>query len=287
MKTTATIFLIFFALLFTACDQVSKESLDIEKNQSDSLRNVSETKDSVINEMLGEFNQIRENLKEIRGREGEIQIKVRKEGEVEDVRLSISEDVDRISDLMRKNEQMIDQLNKRLNASNIEMREFKRLIADLNEDIQSKNAEIQRLNKLLEEKEIQLGSLYFTVDSLNTYNKVQAEKLKEKIDEINKGYFAYGTFKELRDQNVITKEGGFLGLGKSESLKDDFNQEYFSEVDIRNQKSFLIYANKARLITTHPESSYKFIGENKVDSLVIVNPEAFWNASKYMVVVID
>ena len=87
---------------------------------------------------------------------------------------------------------------------------------------------------------------------------------------------------------MLTKEGGFLGIGKNEELKDDFNKDYFSKIDIREQKSFLLYAKKAELITTHPKSSYEFMGaDNKVDSLVIKDSEAFWNASKYLVILLE
>ena len=86
----------------------------------------------------------------------------------------------------------------------------------------------------------------------------------------------------------MTKEGGFLGLGKQEALKDGFNTEYFSIIDKTKTKSFLIYSKKAELVTNHPKGSYKFIGDDKrIDSLVITDPDSFWKASKYMVVLVD
>ena len=71
-------------------------------------------------------------------------------------------------------------------------------------------------------------------------------------------------------------------------MKDQFNDNYFTEIDVREQKSFLIYAEKAELITNHPTNSYKLMGmESRVDSLLITDPEEFWKASKYLVIVID
>jgi chromosome segregation ATPase len=276
----------FVSLVFlSACNQEEVKQLEDEKSE---LQEETTQKDSLINEMLGSFNEIQANLNQIRAKEEGIELKTANyEGDPEDIRSAIKDDVNRISELMRKNEAMIDNLNKRMKAARIELSEFKKLVSNLNKEIKAKNEQIAELNRLLEDKELTIESLYFTVDSLAISNQKKDEKIQEKVDEINEGFYAYGTFEELRDQNVITKEGGFLGLGKSEALKNDFNKEYFSKIDIRKQRSFLIYANEAELITPHPEGSYKFYGEDKMDSLVVTNPEEFWGATKYLVILVD
>ena len=93
--------------------------------------------------------------------------------------------------------------------------------------------------------------------------------------------------KELEKQQVVTKDGGFIGLGKIEKLKDDFNRDYFEKIDIRKVKRLKLFCAKAKLITTHPANSYKIYGQNRVDSLVITNPNQFWSVSKYLVVVVE
>lgn len=285
MKKLFSAFMLLSLIYFTACNQEEVKELENEKSN---LQEESTQKDSLINEMLGAFNEIQSNLNQIRAKEEGIELKAANfEGDPEDIRSVINEDVNRISELMRKNEAMIDNLNKRMKSARIELSEFKKLVDNLNREVKAKNEQIADLNRILGDKEFIIDSLYFTVDSLSISNQQKDKEIKEKIDEINEGYYAYGTFQELRDQNVITKEGGFLGLGKSEALKDDFNKEYFSKVDIRKQRSFLIYANKAELITPHPEGSYKFYGENKMDSLVVTNPEEFWRATKYLVILVD
>lgn len=285
MNKLISVFILISLVALTACNQEEVKQLEGEKTD---LQEESTQKDSLINEMLGAFNEIQSNLNQIRAKEEGIELKAANyEGNSEDIRSVINEDVNRISELMRKNEAMIDNLNKRMKAARIELSEFKKLVSNLNKEVKDKNEQIAELNRLLEDKEITIESLYFTVDSLAISNKIKDEEIQDKVDEINAGYYAYGTFKELRDQNVITKEGGFLGLGKSEALKNDFNKEYFSKIDIRKQRSFLIYADDAELITPHPEGSYKFYGEDKKDSLVVTNPEEFWRATKYLVILID
>ena len=189
---------------------------------------------------------------------------------------------------MKQNQALVQELNRDLNQSQIKIEGFKSIVANLNDRVQSKNKEIASLNEQLKDKKIKIGQLYYSVDSLTFENKAKEEVIEEKIDELNTGYYAIGTFKELRDKNVITKEGGFLGFGKTEDLKDDFNTNYFSKVDIRKQQSFLIYADKAEVVTNHPKGSYEIKGaDGKADSLIVTNPEAFWKATKYLVIKVD
>jgi hypothetical protein len=104
---------------------------------------------------------------------------------------------------------------------------------------------------------------------------------------MNSVYYAFGTSKELKEKNVITKEGGFIGMGKSTKLKDDFNKEYFTKVNASQTTSIDIRAKKAKIITSHPSSSYKLIGEKSVEKIEITNTEDFWSNSKYLVIITE
>jgi hypothetical protein len=87
---------------------------------------------------------------------------------------------------------------------------------------------------------------------------------------------------------VLTKEGGFIGMGKAEKLKADFNKTYFTQVDVSETTSIPLACKKAKLITVHPTESYKFDGpEGKIEKLIITNTEEFWSTSKYLVIVVD
>ena len=90
-------------------------------------------------------------------------------------------------------------------------------------------------------------------------------------------------------ENVVAKEGGFLGIGKTETLKSGFNKSVFNKIDITEVKSFPINGKKVELVTNHPQDSYTFekVDEKQIESLVILDPEKFWNSSKYLVVMVD
>jgi galactitol-specific phosphotransferase system IIB component len=98
-----------------------------------------------------------------------------------------------------------------------------------------------------------------------------------------------GTYKQLKTKNVVEKEGGIAGLGSSEKLKSDFNQEYFTKVDITKVQNIPLHTKKAELITAHPIGSYEFEKNDKkvITNLIITDPEKFWEASKYLIVMTD
>ena len=104
---------------------------------------------------------------------------------------------------------------------------------------------------------------------------------------MNTAYWAFGTKKELAEKNVIEKEGGVLGLGETLTLKKDFNRDYFQKVDIREFKQLTLNAKKAEVLANRPADSYHLTGTNTVEDLVIDKPNEFWQASKYLVVVVD
>jgi hypothetical protein len=284
MKKIAVYSFTLTLLAFTACNQDKIDQLNKEKSE---LTTLSSSQEQSIESMLASFNQIQENLNEIKTREGIIRIEANGE-DTANVAEKISSDIEAINQLMKENEGMIKKLNGKLRNSNIKMSQLKRLINSLNGQLDKKNGEISTLNQQLKNKKILIGQLYFKNDSLTYAHKVTGQKLENTIDEMNEAFYAYGTYQELKEKNVLTKEGGFLGIGKNKELKDDFNQDYFSKVDKRLQKSFLLYAKKAKIVTNHPSNSYEVMGDNgTADSLVIKDIDAFWNASKYLVIVVD
>ncbi len=111
-----------------------------------------------------------------------------------------------------------------------------------------------------------------SIDSLSVVYEEQTEVVEKQVKVLNTAYYCYGTFKELKEQGVVTKEGGFIGLGRTEKLTDDFNKKYFTQIDITETTSIDIFSKKVKIVTTHPSGSYKLEGVDKVDKLLITNP---------------
>lgn len=103
---------------------------------------------------------------------------------------------------------------------------------------------------------------------------------------MNKAFYACGTYKQLKTKGLLTKKGGFIGLGKTKSLSAAFPDSVFVQIDLTKTSSIPVNSKKARLISEHQAGSYQFSRDKNgdIESLDIKDPAAFWKVSKYAVV---
>jgi predicted RNase H-like nuclease (RuvC/YqgF family) len=236
-------------------------------------------KELALQEFITNFNEIQENLNAIKEKE-KIVSSNSTQGDVKSKEDQIKEDIQAIYDLMSKNKNRIGSLTQKLKNSNLKLEGLEKMIENLQNSINLKDEEIADLKTRMEGLNIELSNLTTNYQEVETENQV-------KTNEINTAYYAIGTSKELKEKNVISKEGGFIGIGKTTKVKSDFNKEYFTKVNIEQTASINIGARKAKIITTNPSSSYKIIGEKPVEKIEITNAKEFWSASKYLVIIIE
>jgi hypothetical protein len=115
------------------------------------------------------------------------------------------------------------------------------------------------------------------VNTLHKMTDQQQELIEQQVLQLNAAWYVYGTAKELKDQNILKSGKVFSST--------DFNKNYFTEIDVRDDKVFPLYAKHAKLLTTHPEGSYELSSdEDKQLTLSIVDVDAFWSVSRYLVI---
>lgn len=252
-------------------DELKKENLQLKRDITD--------RDSTINQYVRFINEIRANLDIIRSKQGLIISQQLNPENIDVSNENLVEDIKTISQLMNDNEAKIKKLKAEIKNNNVQMDAFEEMIISLTEEIEKKNMEIYQLQQELENTDAAFSELFAAYEE-------KAGQLDIATDQLNTAYYTYGTKEELLNNNVITKEGGFIGLGKTNKLKPDFNHDYFTEVKIDSITSIPLGVAKAEIITAHPEDSYKLITKDKIESLEITNPEKFWLASKYLVIVV-
>ena len=264
----------------------SKGSDDSENSIKDSIENVSSNlngklneKDAAIQELVSSFNEIQENLNTIKEKE-KIISKVTSDGDVKSKEDQIKEDIQSIYDLMTKNKDRIGSLSKKLKNSKLQIDGLEKMIENMQATLNLKDSEIEELKTKIEGLNVELSNL------ATNYKSVENES-NQKTEIINTAFYAIGTAKELKENNVITKEGGIIGLGKTTKLSSDFNKEYFTKINIEKTTSINLGAKKIKMLTTHPSNSYKLIGEKLIEKLEITNTKEFWSASKYLVIILD
>jgi hypothetical protein len=278
----AFLILAFGSLTFTNCkDEENKGNplADSLKNANGALAGQLNEKSAALQEFIESFNEIQENLNAIKEKE-KIVSNAANKGDVRNKGNQIKEDIQAIYDLMAKNKNRIGSLTQKLKQSNLKLSGLEKMIENLQNSITLKDEEIAELKTRMEGLNIELANL-------NTNYKVVESESAAKTEALNTAYYAIGTSKELKEKKVISKEGGFIGLGKSTKVSTDFNKEYFTKINIEQTTSINVGAKKAKLLTTHPSSSYKFVGQKPVEKLEITNPKDFWGASKYLIIVID
>lgn len=266
-----------------------KEEFEQVSRERDSLIYVADLKDSSINSMLSDFNAIEKNLDSIAQRQEALDITPLHNDEVKATqRDRINENIRIINELLERNRKLIADLQAKLRASQGRVAELNILVERLQVSVAEKEKELGLTKARLNELDLNLENLNVMLDTITAQKAATDLALKEKIKQLNTAYYVVGTFKELRQKNVVDKEGGFLGIGKNQLLKQDFNNDAFTRIDITETKLIDFGGREGRIITNHPSGSYSLNrNAGKITSLSISDPEKFWGASKYLVVIVQ
>ena len=243
-------------------------------------------RDSTLNDWLASFNEIENNLRMIREKEKLISVNTSGAEVSKDKRNQILEDIKSINTLLDENKKKIAQLNSQLKKSGGQITELKTRIASLEESMKTYEAEIAELKTTLANKNFEIGQLNETVVALNDTLTQKQETISSQTYKLHQAYIITGTYKDLKEKGLLSKEGGFLGLGRKETILEDFSDSLFKEIDITQTLSIPVNSKDMKLITEHPSGSYEVVkeGENMVAYIAIKNPDEFWRISKYAVV---
>lgn len=287
MKNISLLPILFIVAALSSCLSPEAEAeLESLRNQNDSLENQLVMKDSTMRLFEESFTAIQQNLTLISDREKSISLSAGELRAGEDTREEITKDIQAINNLLEENKNTISRLNSKLAASGSEVTGFKKLIAQLNEDIDTKEEQVSYLKENLTAANFTIEILNEMLDSAEFRNEIQADLIQMQSSEINTAYYAVGTFKELADAGVVEKKGDIIGIAGTKQLKDDFNKDFFAQIDLTRTRTIPLNAKKVNIVTIHPTETYELEGDEE-KTLKILEPMRFWEASNYLVVIID
>lgn len=260
----------------------SEESEELARLKSENLelQNKLHDKDSALNDAIMLFNEIEENLAMINLKDDEIRLRSTNVELAEDGKQWILQEIQNINYLREANQKKVEELNKMLEADNLQIQELQTMVHNLMGQIQLQEEEIEMLRLELAD----LDREY--VELLEAYQE-QSQITFETLKELNKVFYAYGTEDELVANGVIVKEGGFIGMNKKIGLRDDFNDSYFTQIDLSKDKIIQVTGKKIRFITDHPSTSYNIVSLGQSHKIVINDPNSFWKVSRYLVIVVE
>ncbi|GAF02555.1 Cbp1 family collagen-binding glycoprotein adhesin [Saccharicrinis fermentans] len=283
-----TLILSLLVIAFTACNTSKQKELE---QQNDSLVSVAIEQQQITNDLVNTLVSIDQNLQDIKEKEQIIKGNLESpERNSKDIQKSINQDILDIYKLMLVNKEKIAELEQKLKSSGSKNKNMNNLISRLNSQLKEKSIEIITLKEELNNKNIEIASLNFTlegmsevIDSIRMVKQKTEAILDSTTTELYTAYYAFGTKKELKEHHIISNEGLPL-FGKQKVLSEDFNEDYFTKIDIREVESIPLFRPKVKMLTNHPEGSFELLnGEEDTKTIKILDKEAFWSISKFMV----
>ena len=271
------------SLLLVGCGQ-QKANKDTEMTAlRDSLNQIISQKDNEIDGMMETFNDIEAGFREIDAAEGRVALA--RQGEGANAKERIRENMEFIKDAMARNKELINKLRQQVRESTIKGNALNTTIENMMKQIEEKDKKIQALIEELDAKDIHISRLDEEVANLNTNVSNLTEETNQKTQtintqdkQLNTAWFVFGTKSELKQQHIL--EDGKV-------LQANFNQNYFTKIDIRVDKEIKLYSRSAKMMTSHPAGSYTLDRDaNKQYILRISDPQKFWSTSKYLVILV-
>lgn len=281
----------FFSLV--ACNNGAEEekmAMQLQQQRTqDSLQSIIDAKDGEISTLFEMLNQIEDNLAMISSKYGAVQRLQQRgvEGNAA-VKNEISAQISKIEGMLAANKKKIAELNQKLADLGHSNEELQQFVAKLEERSAQQEQQIASLMKELEQHKVIIKDLNQNVSDLTESNRAKDNTIAQQVAESNKAYFVVGTYDELKTAGIVQKTGGFIGIGRKQTLVADMPLNEFVEIDRSKVSTVTINQRNAVVISSHPADSYELVADENdpktITYLRILNPSRFWRQTKYLVV---
>ena len=261
LSLLAVLFLIVCA---SSCDVERSEKYQTLLAERDSLYTEAVAAKGGFDQALSTINEIENALESIRAAEGIIMM----ENQEGNTSKAVSE-INAIQQTLRENrKKQLDDKDVFINNLKDELQQSRQQIADLSEQVSDLSENINDLNSSL--------------DVMNAKNAVQQETIENQDAMLNTVWVCIANEAALVEKGIISKGGLFQA---KEISKQGFDNSQFMQADKRDLYIIPLNTKKAKVMTNHPESSYELNeGEQGSLELKIIDKEAFWSISNYLVV---
>lgn len=284
MKTK--ILILCVATVIFGCGPDYKSEVERLKAQQDSLMTIQITKDSLMNSYMNDFNEIQASIESLAHQEKLLAEQSANNELTPDAKTKILNNIQSFKKIIEENKSKISNLQSKIKKYNLRIVELEKMIAGLNIQLQQRDSSISLMTDNINQLNSKITSVELELTNTKTDNQLKSQEIAQKTEKLHTAYFTVGTYKDLKEKKIISKEGGLLGLGSNNALVKDINNDSFTKIDYTSTKVIDIISKKAEIISVHPPDSYKFITNGKqIMALEILDPEKFWKASKYLVVV--
>ncbi len=287
--------LVFCSLALTSCVESSSKYKAL-KAQLDSLQGGYDLQAEELDEIFATLNEVEAGLQHIRESENIIAVQSTTQDGLEvpvNKKEQIKNDMNAVKDAIKKYQEQIEKLKKdnriqsqqfkkRLNAISKELNEKSELIEGLYDQLNEKNAQLE-----LKSKEVaSLGEVVANLKNEVSDLSMEEQKLKDKVasqeKELYSVFYIVGSKDDLVDAGVITKGGLF----KSAKVSYQAEKDTFVKIDYRQISTINTNSKRAKILSIHPKGTYALETDSESGevSLIISDPAAFWEQTKYLVI---
>ena len=279
-------------LLLAGCSDKEKEqALEQQLAQSNtdraSMQQLLAERDSYLNEVISEVNDIYADLEKSRTKEGRL---AQRTGGVEgqaanvtlDTRRQLLQNIGEIDSTLKSNRKRISDLQTRVKA-------FAGDIANLNILVENLRASILEREQSIAQLEARVQGLETTVMQKTALIQEKETMLEQQKQKMNTVYYVAGTKAELKEKGIITDEGGFLWglLGSTTMMSSGVDQSVFTPIDKTRDQTLHVQGMIDEILPRRSEGYFaaSSVSDSSSD-LKILRPDKFWQ-DNYLVVVLD
>ena len=283
--------LFFVALITTSCDVERSEKYQALLAERDSLYTEAVAAKGGFDNALNTINEIETALEAVRAQENIIMM----DNQEGNTNKAVSE-INAIQQTLQENRQKIENLEKQLAAEGAnskalnqtvsrlkkQLEEKDTYISNLKDELQQSRKQIATLNEQVTELGENINELNSNLDVMAVQNAAQQATIENQDAMLNTVWICIATQQALVDKGIVSKGGLFQS---SEISKQGFDKTQFRQGNKRDVEIIPLNTKKAKIMTNHPESSYQINeGESGAQTLQILDKEAFWSMSNYLVV---
>ena len=283
--------LVLVGLLATSCNVEQSQKYQNLLAERDSLYTEVTAAKGGFDNALNTINEIEAALEAVRAQENIIMM----ENQEGNTNKAVSE-INAIQQTLQENRQKIENLEKQLAEQGASSKALNQTVSRLKKQLEEKDTYINSLKDELQQSKQQIAHLNEKVSDLNeninelstnldvmsVQNAAQQATIENQDAMLNTVWICIAPQKTLVDKGILSKGGLFQSSAIS---KQGLDKTQFEQGNKRDLELIPLNTKKAKIMTSHPEGSYQ-INENAdgAQTLQILDKEAFWSMSNYLVV---
>lgn len=274
-----------------SCNVERSEKYQTLLAERDSLYTEAVAAKGGFDQALNTINEIENALESVRAQENIIMM----ENQEGNTNKAVSE-INAIQQTLQENRNKINDLEKQLAAQGAsskalqqtvsrlkkQLEEKDTYIASLKDELQQSRQQIADLNEQVTDLSQNIDELNSNLDVMNVQNAAQQATIQNQDAMLNAVWIAIGPQQTLVEKGIVSKGGLFQA---SAINKEGFDKSQFVQSDKRELVNIPLNTKRPKIMTTHPESSYQ-LTESEEGNIVlqILDKDAFWSMSNYLVV---